>query len=406
MARYEHTGGAAVTQLAAPITATDQTFTVLDGSGYPTGVVGHFWVVLGATSANEEKVLCSERDGNNFTVAAGGRGGDGTVATPHSPPEQVRHIFTAVEADDANLHVNSNSGVHGVTSEVVGRTDTQELRNKILSGAFNTFSDVPLAAVTGLAARLDTSYWMGVKVADNVIATGVQGSPGTLSTLVASGITTPPGGHSSTKRVPVDGLYLVNYRLRYAVDATAPNLEIGDFRLILSLNPADPSSPVDMGSIVAQHQTRHDFTGSLRTHVRTSLSINVPSGSTQFVDTLNLGQTLPSVPHYVGVNLYSGVGQASGWDIRTDEYTTSQFRLIMDRNVATVGAATFPLRIVAFYGGSDDMIGHTVEMSHILSLNEGDVIAFRLWNNGTVNPVTVHGDPLVSAASIFWLGPR
>lgn len=406
MVRYEHTGGAQVTTLAAPINSTDQSFTVVDASGYPDGSVGPFWVVLDATTANEEKVLCATRTGNTFTVASGGRGGDDTVAVPHNPPAQVRHIFTAIEADEANAHVNATSGVHGVAGNVVGTTDVQTLTGKTILGSQNTFGSIPQSAITDLVTRLNVPYWRGYKATPNTINPGVAGSPGTLTTLTSSGISTPSGAHSSAKVVPKDGLYLVTYRVRYGTEPGA--LEMGDFRLRVGLNPiGDGSDTSEMGTIVAESQERHFWRPDReRIHVRDSLSINISNGVTAEVyDPLNLGATLPEVPHYVGVNLYSGTGTASGWNIRTDEYTTSTFRLIMDRHVATAAAVTIPIRIFALYGASGAVVGHSAELTTMLDLNEGDILVFRVWNNGTDIPVEIHAGQEYSQMSITWLRP-
>jgi len=403
MARYEHTGGAAVTTLVAPITDDAMTFTVADATGYPTGVVGPFWVVLGATTANEEKVLCASRAGNVFTVNSGGRGGDGTTAVPHNAAEQVRHIFTATEADDANEHIES-AVAHGRSSALVGINDVQTLTGKTISGATNTISGLAQSSTNGLVDRLTVPFWRGYKASPNTINPGIFGSPGTLTTLTSSGITTPSGAHSTAKRVPKDGLYLVEYRLRYGTGSGA--VEVGDFRLRLGLNPiGDGVDPLESGTVVAESQNRHAYQPGRRTHVRTSLSITISNGVTsEIYDALNLGATLPQVPYYVGVNLHSGDGVASGWNIRTDEYTTTTFRLILDRHVATVGSLVCPIRIFAIYD-DDDNTGHSVELTQVLDLNENDILVFRVWNNGATVPVEIHEGQEYSQASITWIGP-
>lgn len=156
MPRREHTGGAALTQLSGNITASDLTFNVVDGSGYPTGVIGSFFVAIDPGKSTEEKVLCSSRSGNTFTVAAGGRGADNTLAVPHNAPAEVRHILAALEVDEHNAHVNQTTGVHGLLSAPVGLTDTQTLTNKTLSGSTNTITAVAQSSITNLVTDQTT----------------------------------------------------------------------------------------------------------------------------------------------------------------------------------------------------------------------------------------------------------
>jgi microcystin-dependent protein len=103
--RLEHTGNAVATVLASNITAASTTVTVGSGNGYPTGAVGAFVIGVDTDLSNEEKILCSSRSSNIFTVAPSGRGYDGTVAGPHNQNAVVKHLWTAIEADDQNDHV-------------------------------------------------------------------------------------------------------------------------------------------------------------------------------------------------------------------------------------------------------------------------------------------------------------
>lgn len=137
--RRSYAGGAKTTTLTAVLNGTtgDLTIQCTDLSNYPTGSAGPFYVVIDRGLVNEEKILCSSRTGNTLSVfnngLVTGRGADGTTVASHAINAELEHIFTATDADEANAHVNSNSGVHGVAGSVVGTSDTQTLTNKTLT---------------------------------------------------------------------------------------------------------------------------------------------------------------------------------------------------------------------------------------------------------------------------------
>lgn len=111
-----HKGSAKPSTLAAGISNTATSFALASGggTGYPDGSGGVFVVTIDAGVAAEEKILCSARSGDAFTVAASGRGYDDTVATAHVQNASVRHTFSAVEAQEANTHITATTGVHGI----------------------------------------------------------------------------------------------------------------------------------------------------------------------------------------------------------------------------------------------------------------------------------------------------
>lgn len=153
-ARLEHSGAAGPTKLAVGISASDFTFQIVDATGWPSGAVGKFIVTLERGLASEEKLLCDSRSGSVITINASGRGYDGSVPRAHDANVSVEHTVSAIEIDNANKHTASVAGVHGVTGNVVGTTDTQALTNKTLSDASNTFPVFPQTQITGLVAAL------------------------------------------------------------------------------------------------------------------------------------------------------------------------------------------------------------------------------------------------------------
>lgn len=99
MIRREFTGGAERTNLSANISNASSSFTVADGSSYPTGE-HPFVVVIDRGLTNEEKLLISSRVGNVFTVSS--RGYDGTTANTHDTGSYVDHVLDAVALQDMN----------------------------------------------------------------------------------------------------------------------------------------------------------------------------------------------------------------------------------------------------------------------------------------------------------------
>lgn len=106
MDRVEHTGNAPEVALSAPLAQGGLSFTVADGTGYPTGSAGdYFYIVLDQDTVDEEVVKCESRSSGTFTVLTGGRGASGTSDTAHGEGASVIHGWVAQEADDMNAEV-------------------------------------------------------------------------------------------------------------------------------------------------------------------------------------------------------------------------------------------------------------------------------------------------------------
>lgn len=160
--RREYAGAAFASVLTAELAASTGALTITcdDLTNWPDGTVGPFYVVIDRGLTTEEKILCASRTSYILTVynsgGLNGRGADGTSVQAHGINAVIEHVFTATDADEANLHVNSNSSVHGVAGSVVGTTDTQTLTNKTLSGA--TMSGVTVFTGTTEGLELTSPF--------------------------------------------------------------------------------------------------------------------------------------------------------------------------------------------------------------------------------------------------------
>lgn len=215
--RMEHTGAAPSTTLASSMGAADTSFSVVSGSGYPTGAIGNFVIAVDPGLPSEEHILCSARVGVVFTVASSGRGYDNTSAAGHTAPTAVvEHIAGAFELDDYNSHIY-----------VTSRDDhTQYARTDGTRAVTGTQSFVNLTASGTTAVQSLTST--GIAVTGNITATGlitpaadrarVYGNAGTVPTgfavlKYASVSYDPQTSYSAATglyTVPANGYYRVH----------------------------------------------------------------------------------------------------------------------------------------------------------------------------------------------------
>lgn len=161
MTRREYTAGLPTT-LANAFNSGDPTFTVTLATNWPTSTDYDFFVTIDAGTAQEERVLCSARAGTTVTVAASGRGKDGTGEKNHAQGATVWPSWSAQDADESNAHIEStgyasfSKSVHGLGSGdgvVVGTSKAQTLTGKTISSADNTMT-IAQSAVTNLVSDL------------------------------------------------------------------------------------------------------------------------------------------------------------------------------------------------------------------------------------------------------------
>jgi hypothetical protein len=126
MALRNYSSVAAETTLQAGINNVSTVILVASTLGFP---VAPFTLALDYGAATEEVVDVTNVAGLSLTIT---RAVDGTAATDHGAGARVRHVSSARDFREANEHINTNSGVHGTTGDVVGEDSVQTLTNKTL----------------------------------------------------------------------------------------------------------------------------------------------------------------------------------------------------------------------------------------------------------------------------------
>lgn len=168
---------AAEMQLTASVNSSETVLTLSGVAGLPATFP--FTLVVDVGTASEEVVTCTGLTGLSATVT---RGADGTSATAHGSGSKVRHMLTARDLSEPQVHIAAANGVHGVNGSVVGTTDAQTLTNKTVDGSKNTLSNVPKSALP-----TDTVYTTN---AQTLTGKTLSGASNTFSDIPKSAIPT------------------------------------------------------------------------------------------------------------------------------------------------------------------------------------------------------------------------
>jgi hypothetical protein len=144
------------TEVVGSLTTTATTITVANATNLLGGINGasitstdDFIVVLDPETSSEEIVRVTSITSNTLTVV---RGYDGSTGKTHTSGAKVRHMAIGEDMRNAAAHIEATAA-HGATDAVVGTTNTQTLTNKTISGASNTFSNIPNAATTAVSTN-------------------------------------------------------------------------------------------------------------------------------------------------------------------------------------------------------------------------------------------------------------
>lgn len=163
------------TQLSSGVTNSATSIVVDSVAGLPVSFP--YTLILDRGSSTEEVVEVSDASGNTLTVA---RGVDSTTAFSHSSGASVEHGISARDIREANTHINSSAGVHGLAGALVGTNDTQALTNKDLSDATNTFPTTLATDAEVAAAQAAAEATAAAALDAHATDTSVHWEPGDI----------------------------------------------------------------------------------------------------------------------------------------------------------------------------------------------------------------------------------
>ena len=145
-------------------------------TGLPTAP---FTLLLDPGAVVEEVVTVTAVGGTTLTVT---RGADGTSAQSHDNGAEIRHAYSARDFQDSRNHEGSVTA-HGATGAVVGTSNTQTLINKSISGALNTFTNVPK-----LALPTDVAYLVEAQTLTNKTMSGASNTFSLIPSAAVVGV--------------------------------------------------------------------------------------------------------------------------------------------------------------------------------------------------------------------------
>jgi hypothetical protein len=142
----EFAGGAVDTTLAGNLSAGETiSFEINDETGWPTGGSGNFIVTI-TQQSTEERILCASQSGGTVSIAASGRGYDGTTAATFTSGAAVKHSDSAQDFREANKAAHETVGKVTTSGDILVADGANSL-DRLAKGANSTFFGVTSGGV-------------------------------------------------------------------------------------------------------------------------------------------------------------------------------------------------------------------------------------------------------------------